>query len=64
MAESSKKLTDPSDVVRASEEYFDSGLSSTKCDRCEQLIQFRKLSPTVWEHRYSCGKYNGTMRGL
>jgi hypothetical protein len=51
-------------MLRAAEEYFQTGSCSVRCDRCGQPIIFRQLTPEVWEHSCSCGKYNGTMKGL
>ena len=51
-------------ILRAAEEYFQTGSCSVRCDRCGQPITFRQLAPEVWEHSRACGKYNGTMKGL
>ncbi len=62
-----KKLTDQSDIkrfLRASEAYFSTGICSVKCDRCGLPIVFQKIGSQAWKHECSCGKYNGTLRGL
>jgi hypothetical protein len=61
------KLNDPKDadrLMQAWEEYWTKRTATVKCDNCDQFIEFRVLGVEAWEHRCSCGKYNGTMRGL
>ena len=50
-------------LLRAMKEYFN-GKVRTKCDKCAGIIQFKELSQSAWEHSCTCGKYNGTLRGL
>jgi hypothetical protein len=62
-----KKLNDPKDVerlARAAEEYFSNGTCAVLCSKCATPIVFRKLGREAWEHHCSCGRFNGTMRGL
>jgi hypothetical protein len=51
-------------LMRALEEYFDTGSCTVPCDNCQSPITFRQLSPSVWEHFCSCGQFDGTMKGL
>lgn len=48
----------------ACEEYFKTSECIVTCDECAKAIEFRQLSRTVWEHFCSCGKFNGTLKGL
>ncbi len=67
MAKPPARLTDPDDIarfMRAAEDYFEKGTTSVKCDQCGQTIEFWQVTPTVWQHKCACGKYNGDLRGL
>jgi hypothetical protein len=50
--------------VAAVEAYMDTGECAVFCDVCRTPIEFARLAETAWEHRCSCGKYKGTLRGL
>jgi hypothetical protein len=67
MAKQFTPLSNPADVDRfrkATEEYFEKGEVSVKCDCCGQLIEFWQVTSTVWQHKCACGKYDGSLRRL
>ena len=66
MSEAHSRLSDDdrARLMRAIDEYFDTGASSVECDGCRSPISVVRRTDTVWEHRCACGKFNGTMRGL
>jgi hypothetical protein len=44
--------------------YRDHGQSTMTCESCGSPIEFVKLATEAWQHSCSCGKYDGTMKGL
>jgi hypothetical protein len=54
----------PSILVAAFEAYTETGECAVLCDGCRTPIEFKRLSEAAWEHHCSCGKYNGSLRGL
>jgi hypothetical protein len=62
-----KKIVDEVSIqllLKASEEYFESGQTTVCCNKCQSRIEFEKLGDQAWKHFCHCGKFNGTMRGL
>ena len=53
-----------STLVAAFEAYTATGECPIMCDRCGTPIKFERLGEAAWEHHCSCGKYNGSLKGL
>ena len=50
--------------LRAWEKYCATGFSDVRCDRCNEIIKFERVTDSVTVHSCKCGKFNGEMRGL